>query len=168
MIANKQMSSSTGNIRALLIIITALVALWFSPIAKAEVLDTQGHWDVHDHYIKVGFVDQEGFTINVGIHSDASISILIANPDTMKHGSTLAHSYEGVVSVNGKRVNMTFELYDDGSTYILSKSKAGDNHIAYQLWNKSEVTFKGTGLNFWVSAKGVQKAWASMMKKSAI
>lgn len=161
------MSSSTGNIRALLIIIAALVALWFSPIAKAEVLERHTHWRAYDTMIQSDFTDK-GISHSVAIDSEARVGVMLFEGEAREELGKVAIITDEVMTVNGRRVRVEVTYYEDGGLWATAKTKDGMMYMAEQLWNKPKVTFKLQEYEFWISAKGVRAAWNTVINKGAI
>lgn len=143
-----------------------LIVMLFS--FQAQSMVTFDHWTVTaeaDLMMNSGVV--EGKSVGVGIFKTGTLFIYINH----KPGSSLGELVledNITVTINNQLVKMTRKIYSNGTAHYFPLTDEGAKFMGNQLWDKVKVYFKVDGFVFWISAKGVQKAWSYMNKVRAI
>lgn len=125
------------------------------------------HWTANsDHIIAVAPLENST-VVSVIIYNDMSTAVGIM-PKGNGFGQMI-HEESAEFSVDGQPIKAKVRWYDNGSVLITPVTEKGSHFLANSFWAKSKVTIKFKEFDFWLSGKGVQKAWKYLhSRKQAI
>lgn len=149
-------------------IITA-IALTLAAFGSSAA--TFGDWESAPQHNLISTYTPEGSaTAQVAIHNNGNVGIsLYPESWEMIPNSRSIRTANGVMAVNGQRVNFIIETHNDGSVHMRPATAKGRLFVVGEFWKKAAVTFTlDSGAKYVISAKGVKAAWAHLMSKEAI
>lgn len=136
--------------------IIAAIALSLSFTFSAYAVQFE-HWKVGDGAINAFAELETGAEVGVIVFKDASVMIGI-NPKGGKLGD-LIHKEDSEFYVDGQPIKGVITWYSNGGILITPETNKGSVFITNKLWSQKKITVKFKEFEFWISAKGVQKAW---------
>lgn len=117
-----------------------------------------GHWASDANGISVFAKLENGAGVGLIVNRDASVVIGIDPKNSDDMGKEI-HVESGEFYVDDQPIKGTIRWHEQGGILITPDTLKGNNFITGKLWTQQRVTIKYKEFEFWVTAKGVQKAW---------
>ncbi len=152
-----------------LIAVAALLLTSFVSPVKAT---TFGFWESSpaSQMISSMVTHEDGTGMQISAHLNGDVMILVTPPGWVNDGNaTPVRTWRTVITINGTPVQFKGELTTSGSFFLSPVTYKGTKFVRGELWGKSRLVIKTeTGSTGFISAKGVQKAWAHMVSEQGI
>lgn len=139
------------------------LSLSFSAVAGVQF----DHWTAEKDHIITAAPLAGNAAVSMIIFSDMSTAIGI-DPNGTGYDEII-HEESTEFQVNGQPIKATVAWHSNGAVIISPQTKQGNSFVANSAWKSSRITVKFKEFEFWLSAKGVQKAWKFLhSRKQAI